>query len=219
MNIKTSTEKWKYISSLDDWAKVVENAESMTAKTVLGNTVFADCTATQVKTTLSIDETTTPAASQACVIEANVVKPTAIGPCYVKATVDNASVSASGVRRFSAPAIVQMNYSFTSISAAVTSNTPTTPGSTPAISPTVKLAPTVKVAHTLSGKAIASYAKLTVASTSKVSLRVVRTSAKVCRVVGTSLKGLKAGTCKVTVSVKPKRGATKSKTVSVKVTR
>jgi hypothetical protein len=219
MNIKTSTEKWKYISSLDDWAKVVENAESMTAKTVLGNTVFADCTATQVKTILSIDETTTPAASQACVIEANVVKPTAIGPCYVKATVDNASVSTSGVRRFSAPATVQMNYSFTSISAAVTSNTPTTPGSTSATMPTVKLAPTVKVARTLSGKAIAKSAKLTVASTSKVSLRVVATSAKICRVVGTSLKGLKAGTCKVTVSVKPKRGATKSKTVSVKVTR
>jgi hypothetical protein len=219
MNIKTSTEKWKYISNLDDWAKVVENAESMTAKTVLGNTVFADCTATQVKTTLSIDETTTPAASQACVIEANVVKPTAIGPCYVKATVDNASVSASGVRRFSTPAIVQMNYSFTSISAAAPSNTPTTPGSISATTPTVKLAPTVKVARTLSGKAIASYAKLTVASTSKISLRVGSTSAKVCRVVGTSLKGLKAGTCKVTVSVKPKRGTTKSKTVSVKVTR
>jgi hypothetical protein len=223
LNIKTSTEKWKYISSLDDWAKVIDNAESMTSKTVLGNTVFADCTATQVKTTLSIDETTTPAASQACVIEANVVKPTAIGPCYVKATVDNASVSASGVRRFSTPATVQMNYSFTSISAATTtSTTSTTLASTPvtyATTPTVKAAPTVKVARTLSGKTIASYAKLSVASTSKVSLRVVTSSAKICRVVGTSLKGLKAGTCKVTVSVKPKKGSTKSKTVSVKVTK
>jgi hypothetical protein len=223
LNIKTSTEKWKYISSLDDWAKVIDNAESMTSKTVLGNTVFADCTATQVKTTLSIDETTTPAASQACVIEANVVKPAAIGPCYVKATVDNASVSASGVRRFSTPATVQMNYSFTSISAATTtSTTSTTLASTPvtyATTPTVKAAPTVKVARTLSGKTIASYAKLSVASTSKVSLRVVTSSAKICRVVGTSLKGLKAGTCKVTVSVKPKKGSTKSKTVSVKVTK
>ena len=223
MNIKTSTDKWKYISSLDDWAKVVDKAESMTSKTVLDNTVFAECTATQVKTTLSIDESVTPAASQACVIEANVVKPTAIGPCYVKATVDNASVSTSGVRRFATPATVQMNYSFTSISAATTtSTTSTTLASTPvtyATTPTVKAAPTVKVARTLSGKTIASYAKLSVASASKVSLRVVASSAKVCRVVGTSLKGLKAGTCKVTVSVKPKKGLTKSKTVSVKVTK
>jgi hypothetical protein len=116
-----------------------------------------------------------------------------------------------------------MNYSFTSISAATTtSTTSTTLASTPvtyATTPTVKAAPTVKVARTLSGKTIASYAKLSVASTSKVSLRVVTSSAKICRVVGTSLKGLKAGTCKVTVSVKPKKGSTKSKTVSVKVTK
>ena len=215
--IKTSTEKWKYVPSIDNWAKVVENAESMSTKAVLDNTVFSGCTATQVKTTLAIDETVTPAASQACVIEANVVKPTAVGPCYVKATVDNTSVSASGVRRFATPATVSMNYSFSSISAVTTTSTASTmPTSSTS---TISSAPTVRVARTLSGKSLASYAKLKVASTSRISLRVISSSTKICKVTGTSVKGLKAGTCKVTVSVKPKSGATKSKTVSFKVTK
>ena len=209
MNIKTSTEKWKYVASLDDWAQVIENATTLSTDSVLDNTVFGDCTSTQVKTTLSIDETVTPASSQGCVVEANVVKPTAIGPCYVKASVDNASVSSSGVRRFATPAIVRMNYSIKSLG--VVSNSSATSGATTA------KAPALRVSRSASGKSIASYAKLTVASTSKISLRVASSSSKICKVVGTSVKGLKTGTCKVTVSVKPKRGSTKSKTVSLKV--
>jgi len=210
LNIKTSTEKWKYVASLDDWAQVIENATSLTVDSVLDNTVFADCSTSQVKTTLSIDETVTPASSQACVIEANVVQPTAVGPCYVQATVDNASVTSSGVRRFSTPATVRMNYAIKSIS--------TSTNSVPQITNvTTSKAPTVRITRSISGKSIANYAKLTVASTSKLSLRVGGTSSKVCKVVGTSLKGLKAGTCKVTVTVKPKKGLTKSQTVSIKV--
>jgi hypothetical protein len=213
MNIKTSTEKWKYVASLDDWAQVIENATTLSTDSVLDNTVFGDCTSTQVKTTLSIDETVTPASSQGCVVEANVVKPTAIGPCYVKAIVDNASVSSSGVRRFATPSTVKMNYSIKSIGVVTNSPAATSPSSA------TSKAPSIRVARSTSGKSIASYAKLTVASTSKISLRVTGASSKICKVVGTSVKGLKAGTCKVTVSVKPKKGATKSKTVSLKVTR
>jgi hypothetical protein len=213
MNIKTSTEKWKYVASLDDWAQVIENATTLSTDSVLDNTVFGDCTSTQVKTTLSIDETVTPAGSQGCVVEANVVKPTAIGPCYVKAIVDNASVSSSGVRRFSTPSTVKMNYSIKSIGAVT--NFPAAPSAV-SVTPKVK---SIRIARSMSGKSIASYANLKVASTSKVSLRVAKTSSKVCKVVGTSVKGLKTGTCKVTVSVKPKRGSTKSKTVSLKVTK
>ena len=210
LNIKTSTEKWKYIASIDDWAQEIENATSLTTDSVLNNTVFSDCSTNQVKTTLSIDETVTPASSQACVIEANVVKPTTVGPCYVKATVDNASVTSSSLRKFSTPATVRMNYSIKSISSS-SNSVPQLTNVTPS------KAPTIRIARSISGKSIATYAKLKVVSTSKLSLRVVRTSSKVCKVVGTSLKGLKAGTCKVTVSVKPKKGLAKSKTVSIKV--
>jgi uncharacterized protein YjdB len=44
-------------------------------------------------------------------------------------------------------------------------------------------------------------------------------STKYCKVSGTSLKGLKAGSCKVTVTVTPKKGKAISKTVSLKVTK
>ena len=70
-----------------------------------------------------------------------------------------------------------------------------------------------------SARSIAIFAKMKVLSTSKVSLKVVASSAKFCRVSGASLKGLKAGSCKVTVTVKPKKGRAVSKTVTLKVTK
>ena len=70
-----------------------------------------------------------------------------------------------------------------------------------------------------SAKSIAALAKLKVLSTSKVSLKVVAASAKYCKVSGTKLKGLKTGTCKVKVTVTPKKGRASSKTVSLKVTK
>jgi hypothetical protein len=66
-------------------------------------------------------------------------------------------------------------------------------------------------------KSIATYAKLKVASTSKVTLRVLPSSAKFCKVAGATLKGLKAGSCKLTVTVTPKKGRSTSKTVTLKI--
>ncbi|CAB5060632.1 unannotated protein [freshwater metagenome] len=70
---------------------------------------------------------------------------------------------------------------------------------------------------TTTAKSIASYAKLKVASTSKVTLKVAPSSAKFCRVSGSTLKGLKTGSCKVTVTVTPKKGRASFKTVMLKV--
>lgn len=80
---------------------------------------------------------------------------------------------------------------------------------------------TPKVTRTKSAtaKSVALYAKLTVALTSKVSLKVLSSSAKYCRVSGTTLKGLKAGSCKVTVTVTPKKGRATFKTVTLKVSK
>ena len=66
---------------------------------------------------------------------------------------------------------------------------------------------------------MATYAKLKVLSTSKVSLKVVTSYAKYCKVSGTTLEGLKAGSCKVTVTVTPKKGRATSKTITLKVTK
>jgi hypothetical protein len=52
---------------------------------------------------------------------------------------------------------------------------------------------------------------------STVSLKVVPSTAKFCKVTGSTIKGLKVGTCKVTVTVKPKKGSAKSKTLTLQV--
>ena len=93
-------------------------------------------------------------------------------------------------------------------------NTPTEGTTTATVS-----APTVTTRKSATAKSIAVYAKLAVLSTSKMSLKVVPSSAKYCKVSGTTLKGLKTGSCKVTVTVTSKKGKAVSKTVTLKVSK
>ena len=79
--------------------------------------------------------------------------------------------------------------------------------------------PKVTTSKPAAAKSIATFAKLKVLSTSRVSLKVVASSAKYCKVSGATLKGVKAGFCKVTVTVTPKKGRAASKTVTLKVTK
>ena len=79
--------------------------------------------------------------------------------------------------------------------------------------------PKVKIVKSATAKSIARYAKLEVASTSKVSLKVFRNSTKYCKVSGATLKGLKAGPCKVTVTVTPKKGRPTFKNVTLQITK
>jgi hypothetical protein len=95
------------------------------------------------------------------------------------------------------------------------SGTVTTPTVT---KPTVTMPKLTKL-RSATAKSIATYAKLKVLSTSKVSLKVKSSYAKYCKVSGTTLKGVKAGTCKVTVTVTPKNGKATSKTVTLRVTK
>ena len=106
-------------------------------------------------------------------------------------------------------------YKTLSVSGAVTTPTVTTPTVT---TPTVTT-PTVTTKKAATAKSIAAFAKLKVLSTSKVGLKVVSSYSKYCKVSGTTLKGVKAGTCKVTVTVTPKKGKATSKTVTLKVTK
>ena len=89
----------------------------------------------------------------------------------------------------------------------------------PATGTTVAPNLTLSLKKAVSAKWVAAYAKIKVASTSTVLLSVSAGSALYCRVSGTSLKGLKAGSCKVTVSVSPKKGKAISKTVTIKVSK
>jgi hypothetical protein len=86
--------------------------------------------------------------------------------------------------------------------------------------------PTVTTKKTATAKSLAIYKKLTVAKTSTVSLKVSTASKRNCAVVATKvkgvttmkLKGLKKGTCKVTVTVTPKKGSAKRATVTLQIT-
>jgi hypothetical protein len=87
-------------------------------------------------------------------------------------------------------------------------------GATPAIA-----ASFLSKSKTLKVMSIATFAKLSVPSTSKVSLKVASSSVKNCKVVGALLKGLKIGLCKVTVTVMTKKGRAVSRAVTLKVTK
>ncbi len=69
----------------------------------------------------------------------------------------------------------------------------------------------------MSATAIAALTKLKIAKGSKVSIKIDRSTTKFCKVTGSLVKGLKKGTCKIIVTVKPAVGKSKSETISLKV--
>lgn len=81
----------------------------------------------------------------------------------------------------------------------------------------VVVPPQVRIGRTISSKDLVRHGKIHLKAGSTVRLRVISSSKGVCKVIGNSLKGLRAGTCKVTVTVQPKKGKATSKTVSLKV--
>jgi hypothetical protein len=97
----------------------------------------------------------------------------------------------------------------------VTIPTVTIPTVTTSTMPPIKL----KISKAIAVKSIATFSGLAAPSTSKVSLKVLASSAKYCKVFGSTLKGLKAGSCKVIVTVTPKKGKPISKTMTLKVTK
>ena len=118
----------------------------------------------------------------------------------------------------------------TSTASTVAPSVPTTTASTvaPSVPTTTAITitpssivtrPAVTTSKSATAKSIAAFANLKMLSTSKVSLKVVASSAKFCKVSGSSLKGLKTGSCKVTVIVTPKKGKATSKTITLKVTK
>lgn len=71
--------------------------------------------------------------------------------------------------------------------------------------------------QSVTAKSIAAYANLAVLSTSQISLKVASRSLKYCKVARSTLKILKIGPCKVTVTVTPIKGRATSKTVTLKI--
>jgi hypothetical protein len=127
------------------------------------------------------------------------VAPTTVGPTTVAPT----TIAPTP------PAAQQENTTTTAAAAVVV--TPQTPAAPVTQTPSNLL----KKGTTASKSRLLSLANLTVPSGGKYSLRV--TTSSVCKVSGTGVKALKAGTCKAVITVTPKGKKASSKTISLKI--
>lgn len=93
------------------------------------------------------------------------------------------------------------------IVAPVTSTTAAVTSSTPSVAKGKKK----------SAKALAIEIGMSVPAKAKVTLKLTKASKKFCKISGSNIKGTKTGSCNVTISVKPKKGAKSIKTTSLTV--
>ncbi len=85
--------------------------------------------------------------------------------------------------------------------------------------PAPKTITSIAVGGTKSRATLARLAKMKVLSTSRVSVRIASSSAKFCKLSTSGVRSLKAGSCRVTITVTPRSGAATSKVVIVKTVR
>jgi hypothetical protein len=79
--------------------------------------------------------------------------------------------------------------------------------------------PSISMKKVLSNASLAKVAKISVLKGSKLSISVSTKSNKVCRVSGAGIKGLKAGNCTFKITMKPRKGKSVSKTLTLKVSK
>ena len=103
------------------------------------------------------------------------------------------------------------------VAATTPATTATTATATVVPPTTVAVQPVISSSKTATAASLAKYAKVSVPSGAKISVKVLPISAKYCKVLGTSVKGIKRGTCKVTLTVTPKKGSKVLKTIVLKI--
>lgn len=131
--------------------------------------------------------------------------------------------SRSGYRTTSA--ILSGMSNSTPTTTTTTTSTTSTSTTTTTVAPTSVSAPvstvaapkvlSVAVLKTVAATTITKFYGVAVPTGAAVSLVVSSSSKTVCKLVGKTLKGLKSGTCKVTITVTPKKGKKTSKGVSL----
>ena len=96
----------------------------------------------------------------------------------------------------------------------------TTVSSLVTVAPSTTIAvsqPVVSATKAATAASLAKYAKVNVPAGAKVTVKVLSSSSKYCKLVGSSVKGIKNGLCKVSLTVTPKKGSVVTKTVVLKV--
>lgn len=140
-----------------------------------------------------------------CSVSASgVVAGIAAGECSITVTASESTNHAAATRTV----IIQVTGSGNGASA----------GSTPAVTQ-----PVLTTKKAVTGKSLAAFAGITVPKGAKLTLSVTGAAKKICVVKGTSIRALKPGNCKVTVTVTPKAAKGKKvkpikKTVTLKAT-
>ncbi|MFM8871710.1 MAG: hypothetical protein ACKOFD_09055, partial [Actinomycetota bacterium] len=180
--------------------------------------VFADCTTSSLKPTLSLDEASVKAADQACVITNNEVVPTKAGQCLVKAQVPAAAVSASGVGKRATTNVVTMNYVFSSVGTFSTTTSTTTSGSSSVSAGTSSGAGSCSVTlssakKTASNSSLLKCVGLSVKRGETVSIKTA--TSKVCTATKTGVSWRAKGACKITVRVMNKSKVVSSKSLTI----
>ncbi|MBU3704572.1 MAG: hypothetical protein FGM42_09415 [Ilumatobacteraceae bacterium] len=156
-----------------------------------------------------------PASELGLVVEASSVRKSAVSSLRIRVSdkagnwTDWQSLGVSGAK------VVGATTTTTPPSASTTSGG--TGASTTTVSGTNPTKPVLTVGSNARYSALAAAARLTVVRGAKVGVRVASASMKVCRPIGGVLVGIKSGTCKVTVTVTPKVGRAKSKTLTLKL--
>ena len=77
--------------------------------------------------------------------------------------------------------------------------------------------PVVSASKAATATAIAKYAKVVIPPGAKITVKVIASSSRYCKLAGSSVKGIKKGLCKVTLTIKPKKSSAVTKTVVLKV--
>jgi hypothetical protein len=88
---------------------------------------------------------------------------------------------------------------------------------TPKVVAVVATTPTLLLNSLKSPTNIAALAKISIPKGSVASLKVPAASMKYCKVIGKNVKAIAVGTCKVTLTVKPKTGRATTKVVTLTV--
>ena len=218
--LATTTERWRYIKEIDDWAQVLDQATPLSDAQVLAQTVYAGCTSAQVKVALSVDTSTIPQSDQGCSVKDGQVVPTSQKLCVLTAKVERLGVTASAVRKTTTPVSLLVAYSIATIGnfALTTTTSPTVLNTLPVVTTTQPKQSTSSVVRnkSLSASTLAKTGKLVVAKSDKVTLK-ISTGSKFCKVANNKLFGLKKGICKVLITKVSSKKNIKRATVNVTV--
>lgn len=124
-----------------------------------------------------------------------------------------------GISHYSAPDPVLKVFKFGATPTVIGTVAPTTtvPSPTSAVSGSASSFLRLSKGRTFTSSRLASAAGLKRPTGATVSLKVVPSSARYCKVVGTSVRGLRVGRCRVTVNVRLKGRTTAARTLTITV--